>query len=67
MFGSDKMKTQPLEGLGWIIFLVRVGAPRSLRIAVGGRIVRIGSRRDLVNRASFARNMCCCMLVTFAL
>jgi hypothetical protein len=82
LFGShghtDTIKTQPLEGLGWITFLVRVGAPRSLRIPFGGRIVRVGSprslriafggrivrvgappRRDLVNKATCARKMCC--------
>jgi hypothetical protein len=45
--GTKQMKTQPLEGLGRSILFIRVGAPRSLRIAFGGRLVRVGSPRSL--------------------
>jgi hypothetical protein len=41
------MKNAAANGTGLEIFLARVGAPRSLRIAFGGRIVCVGSPRYL--------------------
>jgi hypothetical protein len=65
-----------------VFFLVCVGAPRSLRIAFGGRIVRVGSPRSLrialegsivrvgaprpSQHAACARNMCFCTLTRAA-